>query len=228
MQINTGSAWIAATMACLQLTAPLIAKTLRISGETVVIAITDRAGIAPLEVQEIRSRLDQLLCHSGIRTELHWNDRSPGEHPGRPDPQASVTPRILVEIVQDKTSGFGNSDISLGLTLVGTNRAILHASEIQRVADMLGLGLGNLMACVFVHELGHILLGPEHSGAGILRADWTREVRMVLAGRGIPFSPEQTRRMRAELRRRRRSLEAARTGEAVIESMAPILAAEMR
>lgn len=179
-------------------------------------------GIAPLEAQEMRSMVDQLLCHSGIRAELNWNDRGGGGQTGGPRPQASTTPSILVEIVQDKSPGFGNSHISLGLTLVGTNRAILHASEIQRVAGMLGLGMGNLMACVFVHELGHILLGPEHSGAGILQADWTKGVRKVFAGRGIPFSPAQTREMRAELRRRRMSLEAARTGEAVFGSMTPI------
>lgn len=228
MRINIGLAWMAAVMASLQPTAPLIAKTLKMSGETVVIAITDRAGIASLEVQEMRSRLDQLLCHSGIRTELNWNDHSVDRNAGSPNPLVSSAPRILVEILPDKTPGFGISHISLGLTLVGTNRAILHASEIQRVANMLGLGMGSLMACVFVHELGHILLGPEHSGAGILRADWTREVRMVLAGRGIPFSPEQTRRMRAELRRRRMSLESAREGETGSESTTPVREAQVR
>lgn len=176
----------------------------------------------------MHSMLDQLLYHTGVRAELQWNECGEGGRRSGLDPQASSAPRILVEIVQDKTPGFGNSHISLGLTLVGTNRAILHASEIQRVADMLGLGMGNLMACVLVHELGHILLGPEHSGTGILQADWTKEVRMMLAGRGIPFSPEQARKMRAELRRRRLSLESVSAGQTGIGSTIPIRAAEMR
>jgi hypothetical protein len=210
MQTDAVSTWIVSMIAFLELTIPLTAKPPKTELDALAIAITDRAGLPEHQLDEMRAMVEALLCHSGLRLEFVWNRPAGGGQRLGIDAMTPGIPRVLVEIVPDKPPGFGKSRISLGLTLVGTNRVFLHGREIQRVAGMWGLEIGSLMACVLVHELGHTLLGPEHAGSGIMQADWTREVRGVLTGRGIPFSPEQTKRMRAEVRRRHANLEAGR------------------
>lgn len=60
-----------------------------------------------------------------------------------------------------------------------------------------------ILGCVIVHELGHLLLGPKnHSGIGIMQAQWGRnQLRQAMMG-GMLFTPEQSKRIREEVHRR--------------------------
>ncbi len=58
-----------------------------------------------------------------------------------------------------------------------------------------------VLGCAIAHEIGHLLLGSNsHSISGVMSAHWKRKhVRQALMG-AMLFSPEEARRMQAEVR----------------------------
>ena len=65
---------------------------------------------------------------------------------------------------------------------------------VDRVADTStrwDLFSGEVLGDAIAHELGHLLLGAEHSSQGVMKGFWTSQ-DLHLAGRGkLQFSPDQ-------------------------------------
>jgi hypothetical protein len=52
------------------------------------------------------------------------------------------------------------------------------------------------------HEIGHVLLGPNsHSPSGIMRVQWSAEDFKHFRKKDFCFTPEQTTKLRTELRK---------------------------
>jgi hypothetical protein len=59
---------------------------------------------------------------------------------------------------------------------------------------------GDLLGAVIAHEVGHLLLGPEHSQTGVMRAHFgAREIDMATRGE-LLFNADQGARIRAHLK----------------------------
>jgi hypothetical protein len=56
--------------------------------------------------------------------------------------------------------------------MVESGYASIYATEIHKYAAQNGLADGSLMAYAATHEIGHLLLGPNHSSSWIMRAVW--------------------------------------------------------
>jgi len=50
--------------------------------------------------------------------------------------------------------------------------AEVYYQSVQQFASLRDVEPGVLLGCVMAHELGHLLLGPEHARHGIMRAAW--------------------------------------------------------
>lgn len=72
--------------------------------------------------------------------------------------------------------------------------------RVREAAGKTSSDLSLLLASAIAHELGHLLLGAgQHSRTGIMRGDWNDET-VKRAERGeLVFTPQQARRMRAQL-----------------------------
>ncbi|WP_394766698.1 hypothetical protein [uncultured Paludibaculum sp.] len=183
-----------------------IAEQYSAGSETLIVIVTDYAGTPRCAVQQMRSTMDHLLSSTGIRMEWVW--RSPKEAGvRRPTDQAMAgIPQVLINIVADKPSYFAKNHSPLGLMVMGSNHTAIHVTEIQKLAEQLRLELGQLMAHVAVHEIGHWLLGRDHATFGIMLKDWGgQDFRMMLRHR-VPFSAAQARRIHEELQNRRARL----------------------
>ncbi|HET9400827.1 MAG TPA: hypothetical protein VFO34_07740 [Candidatus Acidoferrales bacterium] len=99
-----------------------------------------------------------------------------------------------------------SQDISpaiLGLAFVpeaGTGRhADLFYDSVVRMQAESSVDAATILGHVAAHELGHLLIGKEHSRTGLMRANWTRE-DLGDASRGLLlFSSEESRALQRGL-----------------------------
>jgi hypothetical protein len=96
---------------------------------------------------------------------------------------------------------------TFGITLAEKHRlgtdAIILCGRVMELARTEYLYEQDILAAVMAHEIGHLLLGGDHSPTGIMRAKWTRR-ELLMAGRGqLEFTPEQSVLIRDEVAARR-------------------------
>ena len=58
-----------------------------------------------------------------------------------------------------------------------------------------------MLGRVIAHEIGHALLGPEHSSQGIMQARWGDE-QLLRAASELVFTPDQEKALRLEVKAR--------------------------
>lgn len=74
---------------------------------------------------------------------------------------------------------------------------------IHRQAAHAGVAPAALLGAVVTHEIGHLLLGPGHAAAGIMKHPWLPK-DLVLIRQGVfGFSGTENRRLRDAIGRRR-------------------------
>jgi len=74
--------------------------------------------------------------------------------------------------------------------------AYIFYPRIQTLAAVDDASLSDVLGHVMAHEIGHLLLGPGHSPAGIMRAEWTREDLDRAARNELSFTPQQMELLR--------------------------------
>jgi hypothetical protein len=79
------------------------------------------------------------------------------------------------------------------------NMITVSFEEAEKVAGSVGSSVGQVLGLIIAHEVGHLLLGRNHSPGGIMRARWGLN-DWVLAGQGeLVFLPQQAAAMRTKL-----------------------------
>lgn len=209
MQLSRKPVWILALTAILPAALSANPKRANVDSGVLMIAITDNAETPGPTLRAMQLRIGTLLNSCGIRAEWAWGN--PGKRPTQPSgaDRRRAIPQVSLAIAADKPATVGKDHLSLGLILTGTNQISLHVAEIRRFADYLGIGLEQLMGYVAVHEIGHWLLGPEHSPTGVMLKDWCHSEFLVLLRQRIPFLPSEVMRIRLELQLRQDSLGAS-------------------
>jgi hypothetical protein len=95
---------------------------------------------------------------------------------------------------------------TFGLALTEKDRpgtdAIIFYGRVAELARAESLYEWDILAAVMAHEIGHLLLGGDHSPMGIMRAKWDHEVLKLAARRQLQFTPEQFVLIRKEVARR--------------------------
>ena len=94
------------------------------------------------------------------------------------------------------------SEDRLGDAVICDNRACPANVYYDRVRGLAG---GNnaptqiLLGRVMAHEIGHLLLGPNHTRTGIMQGAWSGRQLDMEAAHGMLFTPEQSRAMKTRL-----------------------------
>jgi hypothetical protein len=122
---------------------------------------------------------------------------------------AEPTPDIDLRILTTPMgSQLGFPQEKLGFALqCGSGEGACYASVFyQRVEKLAGQAAGSLprvLACVFAHEIGHLLLGADsHSERSIMRADWDPAGFSSGDLRGLLFTPSQAKLIQANAQER--------------------------
>lgn len=97
---------------------------------------------------------------------------------------------------------------SLGITVLPAEgaRGSMASVFYERVEELAKNGLASrsqVLGHAVAHEIGHLLLrSGAHAHIGIMRAYWDRQELREAAQRSLLFTPEQSERVRAEVRER--------------------------
>ena len=146
---------------------------------------------------------------AGVKTV--WADDFPtGGLSIRAEPLASEpAPDIDLRILTTSMgSQLGFPQEKLGFALrCGSGEGACYASvfyqRVEKLAGQAAAPLSTVLACVFAHEIGHLLLGADsHSERSIMRADWDPADFNSDDLRGRLFTPSQAKLIQANVRER--------------------------
>ena len=156
----------------------------------------DYAGLRRDAARELQSLTTELMSRAGIRVEWVWCNA------GRRDARsvlcgARLTPDIVVIRILTRNPGdYRRLTEPLGYAVIEEGYVSLYASEIRQVAVHWDLSFGCLLGYAAVHEIGHLLLGREHSRSGVMRAVWGRSECGKMSQSRLTFSKSEGEAMR--------------------------------
>jgi hypothetical protein len=155
---------------------------------TLMVLVHDYAGLSDSAINELETVSAVLLSRAGIRIQwVHCLGHQQGPRPTLCDANLE-TGSVLIRILAAHPGHPNKLGDPLGSAVVENSFASLYVSEIRKYADHNGLPAGTLMAYAATHEIGHLLLGENHSSSGIMRAVWGRTEYRDIAQRWLGFS----------------------------------------
>lgn len=175
------------------------ARTESAAESTVIVAVYNQAGIPPKTVLRAEKISAEVFQQAGLQTD--WvNCGNP--HVVDVDPRCKVYTGLRFDLHIVRKSVDTPAAV-LGLAFVpgaGTGRhADLFYENVVRMQTESGVDVSTILGHVAAHELGHLLLGKDHSRTGLMRANWTHE-DLSDASRGLLlFSKDESERLRSGL-----------------------------
>jgi hypothetical protein len=172
----------------------------------VSVSIFDYAGVHPHVLAQAEKSITRLLGEAGL--EVKRMECSSPAAPGRTS--ADCRKRLEpAEIVVRILPGFRPGDKSvLGHSLGAAYATVYYEGAVKFAGRQLaseGAATGPILGCVIVHEIGHLLLGPnQHSPRGMMRAQWSSEELKLITDSSLHFTAQQAEAIRAEVNRRNR------------------------
>ena len=159
---------------------------------TVVVHVTDLARHDASDLARARAEAKRIFAASGVR--LLWVDISEGPQAHTCDGMnVSVTLLSPFLISQLTEQGMGENVLGSGSPTAG--RAFVYSQRVYDRAAGTHVDPGVLLGRVFAHEVGHLLLGNDHSSIGVMTAG----INTDPLGLSVFFTAKETRRVRGLL-----------------------------
>ena len=154
---------------------------------TLTVIVRDYAGVSDSSLDEMETLSALPLSRAGIRTLwVHCGGHLQGPEPALCEANLEKGTGMLRILVAYPGNQNKRGD-PLGTAMVESGYASIYATEIHKYAAHNGLPDGTLMAYASTHEIGHLLLGPNHSPSGIMRAAWGEAEYLGMAQRWLGF-----------------------------------------
>ena len=173
----------------------------------VTVSIFDYAGVPPRVLAQAEKGIITLLGEAGLEVKLmECSSPAAPRHAGADCRKRLGPTEIVVRILP----GFRPGDKSvLGHSLGAAYATVYYGGAVKFAARQLaseGAATGPILGCGIVHEIGHLLLGPnQHSPRGMMRAQWSREELKLITDSSLHFTAQQAEAIRSEVRRRNRN-----------------------
>ena len=170
------------------------------SAQTLVIGLYDYSDLSAKETARLTETADLAFAHSGIR--IVWR------HCRGALAVASGTTcegeMQVNEIVMRLQPGGPRSshDGRMGRTIVtaeGGYYASVFVPSVRAQATGFGIAFDLLMGYAVAHEVGHCLLGPGHSYAGLMRGTWNRKDASEMSRISLHLTKQEARKAVARL-----------------------------
>ncbi|MCU1238747.1 MAG: hypothetical protein JWP63_6714 [Candidatus Solibacter sp.] len=170
------------------------------SAQTLVIGLYDYSDLSAKETAHLTETADLVFAHSGIR--VVWRHCRGA---------LAVTSGITCEgemqvneIVMRLQPGGprGSHDGSMGHTFVtaeGGYYASVFVPSVRAQTAGFRIAFDLLMGYVVAHEVGHCLLGPGHSYAGLMRGTWDRKDASEMSRISLHLTKQEARKAVARL-----------------------------
>ena len=172
------------------------------SAQTLVVHLYDYADLLAKETERLTQTVDLVFEHSGIQ--MIWQycrgALAVGTACGTELQVTEVAVRLL-------PGGPRTSDdfrtLPLGTSIVGAEGgyyASVFVPAVRAQAGRFGVAFNLLLAYAIAHEVGHCLLGPGHSYAGLMRSSWNRKDAIEISRLSLRLTKEEARKASARLR----------------------------
>jgi hypothetical protein len=171
---------------------------------SISVLVYNYAEVAPGILAGAEHQADRILNQAGVRAV--WFDCS--VKAGKLDKKSicrnglanqNIVLRLLSRYISTRVPDFAfGFAVYPGLASVYYKDAALMAERQQ-----LGSDFPPLLGCLIAHEIGHLLLNSYgHSPTGVMQAEWgAMQLRQSFTGL-MTFTPEQSRRIRAQVQTR--------------------------
>jgi hypothetical protein len=158
---------------------------------SLTVIVRDYARLPGSSISELENVSTTLFAHAGIRLEwVHCTGHQQG--PSSPECAAYLKPgTVLLRILESRLGPPNKLGDPLGAAIVESGYASIYADAIQKYADHTGLSATTLMGYAVTHEIGHLLLGKDHSSSGIMSASWGKPEFIEMAQLWLSFSSPQ-------------------------------------
>jgi predicted Zn-dependent protease len=161
--------------ASLSLAIPFLLALAGFAQTPITARVCDQIQIPAGKLARAENEAARILRTAGIS--VRWSDCNA---PSYTSGAIWTTPVLRVQNL--KAAKTGHHEI-MGRAFIEGRRADVYYDEVQRFAHDFNhdRDVPTILAYVIVHELGHLLLGPEHSGNGVMEATWSlREVELMV------------------------------------------------
>ncbi len=189
-----------------------------LNGETLddaprfTVRLYNYAGVDSLQLRRGITAASRVFRKAGIQ--LVWvecsvarvdvqKDSACGQFDGTPWAQLSILPGKMAQRLKLDNEVFG---VAVG------RLAFVFFHQVQELSAELCIPEPLVLGHIMAHELGHVLLGPEHSSSGVMIADLKqRDLPTVVKG-WLVFNSQQAARMQAHLRQLVETISSASSG----------------
>lgn len=167
-------------------------------------------GVARSTLVQAEGKATAILNQVGL--EVSWVDcpATPAEFKSYPGCQGLLgTTDFAVKILAaDEAERFPSHHEALGRAMpcpgdeVGCSAYIFYRNVLEVAADGVA-DKSQVLGHAVVHEIGHLLLGPNsHTASGIMRGRWNKQDLETIAKGHLAFSDQQSEHIREEIRER--------------------------
>ena len=181
-------------------------------------------GVARSTLVQAEGKATAILNQVGL--EVSWVDcpATPAEFRSYPGCQALLgTTDFAVKILTaDEAERFPSHHEALGRALpcpggqAGCSAYIFYRNVLEVAGDGVA-DKSQVLGHAMVHEIGHLLLGPNsHTASGIMRGRWNKQDLETIAKGHLEFSEQQSEHIREEILERS-TIQQAQLGKAQIE-----------
>jgi hypothetical protein len=170
------------------------------SAQTLVVGLYDYANLSGKAVGSLTETAGAVLADSGIQIVWAHCRGALAVAPAAAcegEPQAGHLVLRLLPVGPGKSSedamGYAN------VTADGGNYASVFVPAVREQQAGFGVAFELLMGYVVAHEVGHCLLGPSHSGTGLMRGGWNRKDAEEISRLGLHLTKQQAQKASARL-----------------------------
>jgi hypothetical protein len=177
--------------------------------QTLAVSIHDYSGLSEKETLRLTGTVDLVFANSGFT--IAWRHcRGALASPPHATCESELQDNEIVMRLQPGLPRRANRDqsfhageaIVLGRATVagaGGYYASVSVQAVRQQAAEFSLPFDRLMGYAVAHEVGHCLLGPGHSYAGLMRAAWNRKDAEAINRLSLHLTKEENRKAVARL-----------------------------
>jgi hypothetical protein len=170
------------------------------SAQTLVIGLYDYSGLSAKETARLTEMADLAFAHSGIRVVWRQCRGALALASGATCEGEMQANEIVMRLqpVGPRSSHDGRMGHTI-VTAEGGHYASVFVPSVRAQAAGFGITFDLLLGYAVAHEVGHCLLGPRHSYAGLMRSAWNSKDASEISRISLHLTKEEARKAVARL-----------------------------
>ena len=166
------------------------------------VRVDNKAGISAKKLRFAESEAAKIYAKAGV--DLEWHECPATAHAESADFACAtpLTPSDLRLRIVDSVKLKGVHATSEASGYAIGDLALVQLQYLQGLPTPSEYFRDMMLGRVIAHEIGHALLGPEHSSQGIMQARWGDE-QLLRAASELVFTPDQEKALRMAVTARR-------------------------